>query len=98
MGEPSRERITHSGRIGRHIGAGKDREHAGASKRSRYLDPANGRVRVRRANEHAGERAGEVEVGHEAPAAGQKPPVFDATKGSADALVPADTRTRHVDR
>jgi hypothetical protein len=79
--------------IRRHVRASEDGDDTRRSKRVRCLDPANGRVRVRRANEHAVERAREVEIGHEAPPAGQKPPIFDATQGEADTLVPADAPT-----
>src|SRR5215471_18921329 len=70
---------------------------AGRGARGRCVDPANGRVRVRGANERAGERAGELDVGHEPPVAGEKALILDASQRSADALIVPHARTRHVD-
>ena len=80
----------------RHIGAGQHRDDARRCERGRCVDPANGRVRVRGANERAGERAGELDVGHEAPAPGEKALILDAPQRRADALIIPHARTRHV--
>ena len=44
-------------------------------------------MRVRRANEHADKRAGELDIGHKTPAAGEKAPVLDAAQRGADTLL-----------
>src|SRR5436853_2343757 len=44
-------------------------------------------MRVGRANERAGERTGEIDIGHESSTAGQKAPVLDAAQRGADALI-----------
>ena len=78
--------------VGRHVGAGKHRDDAGRAERGRYVDPANVRMRVRRANKGAGERAGEIDIGDEPSAAGQKTPVLDAAQRNADALIVVHAR------
>jgi ABC-type sugar transport system substrate-binding protein len=44
-------------------------------------------MRVRRAHKHAGERAGKLDVGDEAPAPEQETAILDAAQRRADALV-----------
>ena len=91
MGEPSRERTSHSGRMratpSAAIGARKHRDGAGRSARGRRVDLADGRVRMRGTNERAGERAGQIDVGHEAPVPGEKALVLDAPQRRADTLI-----------
>ena len=70
-----------------HVGAGEHRDHAGRCHRRRGVDPANARVRVRRAHQHAGERAGKLDVGDEAPAPEQETAILDPAQRRADALV-----------
>ena len=70
-----------------HVGAGEHRDHAGQCHRRRCVDPANARVRVRRAHQHAGERAGKLDVGDEAPAPEQETAILDPPQRRADALV-----------
>ena len=70
-----------------HVGAGEHRDHAGQCHRRRGVDPANARMRVRRAHQHAGERAGKLDVGDEAPAPEQETAILDAAQRRADALV-----------
>ena len=70
-----------------HVGAGEHRDHAGQCLRRRGVDPANARVRVRRAHQHAGERAGKLDVGDEAPAPEQETAILDPAQRRADALV-----------
>src|SRR5262249_49182721 len=82
---------------GRHIGAGQYRDDAGRGERGRCVDPANGRVRVRGAHERAGERVGELDVGHEPPVSSEKALILDASQRSADALIVPHARTRHVE-
>src|SRR5262249_15875365 len=49
------------------------------------------------ANERAGERAGQIDVGHETSLPGEKALVFDAAQRRADALIIPHARTRHVE-
>ena len=44
-------------------------------------------MRVRGADQRAGKRAGELDVGYETPAAGEKALIFDAPQRSADTLI-----------
>src|SRR5258707_13778795 len=53
-------------------------------------------MRVRRANECAGERAGKLDIGDETPAAGEKAPVLEAAQRHADALVGRLARGVHA--
>ena len=73
--------------VSRHIGAREHRDDAGRGARGRRVNPADGRVRVRGADQRAGKRAGELDVGHETPAAGEKALIFDAPQRSADTLI-----------
>ena len=58
--------------VGGHVGAGEDGDDAGRGRRPRRVDLADDRVRVRRANDHAMQLAGNVDVGDKAPIAAQK--------------------------
>src|SRR6266404_3733747 len=53
-------------------------------------------MRVRRANECAGERAGKLDIGDETPAASEKAPVLDAAQRGTDALVVRLARGVHA--
>ena len=82
---PQRPHRRHA--VSRHIGAREHRDDAGRGARGRRVNPADGRVRVRGADQRAGKRAGELDVGHETPAAGEKALIFDAPQRSANTLI-----------
>ena len=92
IAEPSRERTAHSGRIGAMPSVAMSApvntpDHAGHGLGGRGVDPANARMGVRRAHQHAGERAWKLDVGDEASAPEQEAAVLDAAQRRADALV-----------
>ena len=84
--------------VRRHVGAGEHGDHPGRGGRRRYVDGANARMRVRRTHEHAGERAGKLDVRDEAPAADEKAPIFHPAQRRADALIVAPACRRSVHR
>ena len=85
---PQRPHRRHA--VRRHVGAGEHRHDAGHGPGGRGVDAANARMGVRRAHQHAGERAGQLDVGDEAPAPEQEAAILDAAQRRADALVVAD--------
>ena len=93
MGAPSRERTAHSGRIGAMPSVAMS---APVNTPPRRAWPWRPRCRSRdagmgvgRAHQHAGERAGKLDVGDEAPAPEQEAAILDAAQRRADALVVA---------
>ena len=82
---PAAGQSAHAGSL--EIFAGEHAEHARHRQRSACVNRFDGGVRVRGAHERAGERAGELDVGDETPAAGEKALIFDAPQRSADTLI-----------
>jgi hypothetical protein len=70
-----------------HVVSGEHGNDARRGDGSGCIDPANSRVRVRRAHEHAVQGTGSGDVGYEAPAAEQKGAILDAAQRRPDALV-----------
>ncbi len=73
--------------VRRHVASGEHGNDAQRGDGSGCVDPANSRVRMRRAHKHAVQGAVSRDVGHEAPAAEQKPAILDAAERRANALV-----------
>src|SRR5262249_9326814 len=102
MGDPSRERITHSGRIGAMPAAAMSApvstattpDEPSAADMSIPRMAACGCGERTRAHEGAGEAAGGIDIGDEPSAAGQKAPILDAAQRDADGLVVVHARFR----
>ena len=93
--DPERTHRRHA--VGCHVGAGEHRDHAGHCHRRGRIDPPDAGMRVRRADEHTVQRAGQFDVRHEAPKPQQESSILDPSQRRTDALViwPASGRGDH---
>ncbi len=92
IGEPSRERMIQSGRIGAMRSAAmsapvKTATTPGDAIAAAASIRADAGMGVRRAHQHAVQGAGQLDVGDEAAAAGEEAAILDAAQRRADALV-----------
>jgi hypothetical protein len=78
-----------------HVDTGEDRGDAGRRARRRSVDLADARMGVRRADDGAVERAGQIDVGDETALAEQETAILDAADRRADALVVGEVGTIH---